>query len=198
MAAYTAVVDDNKVDIVNSSFGLCELYYTAAYNGGTDYTSIIKSYHDIFRQGNAQGITFVASSGDGGAYECEDVNGTQFIKGVSNPADDTDVTAVGGTNLVTASISGSLNSSYVTENANFDRFDPAQGALPNEIWGSGGGISTLFSKPFYQLLVNTRSNPPPPPRPPHPRPGPARSRPFRRWASPGAGRAIPAAGCRTP
>ena len=158
MAAYTAVVDDNKVDIVNSSFGLCELYYTAAYNGGTDYTSIIKSYHDIFRQGNAQGITFVASSGDGGAYECEDVNGTQFIKGVSNPADDTDVTAVGGTNLVTASISGSLNSSYVTENANFDRFDPAQGALPNEIWGSGGGISTLFSKPFYQLLVNTRSN----------------------------------------
>ncbi len=158
LAAYTAVVDDNKVDVVNSSFGLCELYYTAAYNGGTDFTSIIQSFHDVFRQGNAQGITFVASSGDGGAYGCEDVNGTQFIKGVENPADDSDVTAVGGTNLVTASISGSLNSKYVRENAYYDRFDPAQGALPNEIWGSGGGISTLFSKPYYQYLVNTRSN----------------------------------------
>ncbi len=158
MAAYTAVVDDNKVDVVNSSFGLCELYYTAAYNDGTDYTSILKDYHDIFRQGNAQGITFVASSGDSGAYECENVAGTRFIKGVSNPADDTAVTAVGGTNLVTASVSGSLNSSYVTENANYDAFDPAQGALPNEIWGSGGGISVLFDKPWYQLLVNTRAN----------------------------------------
>ncbi len=158
LAGYTAIVDDNKVDIVNSSFGLCELYYTAAYNNGTDYTSIIKNFHDVFRQGNAQGITFVASSGDAGAYECQDVNGTQFIKGVSNPADDSDVTAVGGTNLITKSIAGSKNSSYVSENAYYDQFDPAQGALPNQIWGSGGGISTLFGKPWYQHLVNTRSN----------------------------------------
>ncbi len=157
LAGYQAVVDDNKVDAVNSSFGLCELYYTKAYNGGTDYTSILQQYHDIFRQGNAQGITFVASSGDEGAYECENVAGTRFIKGVSSPADDPDVTAVGGTNLVTASVSGSLNSSYVSENAYYDRFDPAQGALPNEIWGSGGGISVLFNRPWYQLLVNTRS-----------------------------------------
>ena len=156
--AYTAAIDENKVDIVSSSFGLCELYYTKAYNGGTDFTFILQQYHDLFRQGNAQGITFVASSGDNGAYDCENVAGTKFIKGVESPADDTDVTGVGGTNLITASIANSLRSTYVSENAYFDPFDPAQGALPNEIWGSGGGISVIFPKPWYQRLVNTRAD----------------------------------------
>jgi subtilase family serine protease len=156
--AYAAAIDENKVDIVSSSFGLCELYYTKAYNGGTDFTFILQQYHDLFRQGNAQGITFVASSGDNGAYDCEDIAGTKFIKGVENPADDTDVTGVGGTNLITASVANSLRSTYVSENAYFDPFDPAQGALPNEIWGSGGGISVIFPKPWYQLLVNTRAD----------------------------------------
>lgn len=68
------------------------------------------------------------------------------------------MTGVGGTNLVTSYIPGSVQSTYVRENAYFDPFDPAQGALPNEIWGSGGGISVLFPKPWYQLLVNTRAN----------------------------------------
>ena len=156
--AYQAVVDDNRADIVNSSFGLCELYYTAAYNGGEDFTSIIRAQHDVFRQGNAQGITFVASSGDNGAYDCVDPSGSFLVKGVENPADDTATTGVGGTNLITKHVTGSLNSSYVRESAFFDPFDPAQGAAPNEMWGSGGGISVLFPKPWYQHLVNTRAS----------------------------------------
>ncbi len=158
LLAYQAVVDENRADVVSSSFGLCELYYTAAYNSGVDYTSILKNFNDVFRQGNAQGITFVASSGDSGAYGCTDVSGTVITKGVENPADDPNVTGVGGTNLVTASITGSRRSTYVSENAYFDTFDPAQGALPNEIWGSGGGISQIFKKPWYQALVNTRAS----------------------------------------
>ena len=155
--AYTAIVDENRADIVNSSFGLCELYYTAAYNGGTDFTSILQQFHDVFRQGNAQGITFVTSSGDNGAYDCFDPSGTFLVKGVENPADDPDSTAVGGTNLITASAAGSLNSSYLRESAFADPQDPAQGALPNQVWGSGGGESVVFTKPWYQHLVQTRS-----------------------------------------
>ena len=34
----TAIVEDNKADVVSTSFGLCELYFTAAYNGGEDFT----------------------------------------------------------------------------------------------------------------------------------------------------------------
>lgn len=156
--AYTAVVDENRADIVNSSFGLCELYYTAAYNGGTDFTSILRQQHDVFRQGNAQGITFVASSGDSGAYGCLDPTFAFVVKGVENPADDPAVTAVGGTNLVTKSVAGSRESAYHRESAFLDRFDPAQGALPNQIWASGGGVSVVFDKPWYQRLVDTRAN----------------------------------------
>ncbi len=40
-------------------------------------------------------------------YDCTDPSGTVLVKGVENPADDPNVTAVGGTNLVTASVAGS-------------------------------------------------------------------------------------------
>ena len=156
--AYAAIVDDNRADIVSSSFGLCELYYTAAYNGGTDFTPILQLQHDIFRQGNAQGITFVASSGDNGAYDCFDPGFTHLVKGVENPADDTATTGVGGTNLVTKSIPGSRNSAYVRESAFADPYDPSSGAPPGAVFGSGGGISVLFPKPWYQNLVNTRAH----------------------------------------
>jgi kumamolisin len=166
LAAYNKIVTDNRADIVTSSFGLCELYYTAAYNGGTDYTFYMDAFHDAFRQGNAQGITFVASSGDHGSYECADVADTMKIQqGVSNPANDPNVTAVGGTNLVTTTVPPATattayqwTSQYVSENAYDDPFQPAASGYPNDVWGSGGGISTYYKKPAYQFLVNTRNN----------------------------------------
>jgi subtilase family serine protease len=166
LAAYDQIVSENRADIVTSSFGLCELYYTAAYNGGTDFTFYMDAFHDAFKQGNAQGITFVASSGDHGSYECADVANTMKIQqGVSNPANDPNVTAVGGTNLVTTIVPPNTTttpyqytSKYVSENAYDDQFQPAASGYPNDIWGSGGGISTYYSKPAYQYLVNTRNN----------------------------------------
>jgi subtilase family serine protease len=158
LAAYQTIVDDNSADIVSSSFGLGEPYYTAAYNGGVDFTYLLQIYHDIFRQASAQGITFVASSGDNGGYDAESVDQTKYVPSVDHPASDPNVTGVGGTNLVTTYIQGSLASRYVRENAYFDPLDPAQGALPNEIFGSGGGKSIIFSKPDYQNLVDTGSD----------------------------------------
>jgi subtilase family serine protease len=170
--AYTAVDEDNKVDVVSSSFGECELDFTAAYNGGTDFTSILKTYHAVFQQGNAQGITFLASSGDNGAPACvsqafanNPTNGTNFVLGVENPADDPNVTAVGGTNLQTSATPGVDDAAYKSENADFDPRLPAVFAISatqsvtvgNNTWGSGGGFSQIFSKPFYQFLVNTGS-----------------------------------------
>ena len=170
--AYTAVVEDNKVDVVSSSFGECELDFTAAYNGGTDFTSILKTQHAIFQQGNAQGITFLASSGDNGAVDCvskqfanHPTDGTNFVLGVENPADDPNVTAVGGTNLRTSATPGVDDAAYLSENADFDKRFPAEFQISptqsvtvgNNTWGSGGGISQIFSKPLYQFLVNTGS-----------------------------------------
>jgi len=172
--AYTAIVEGNTVDIVSSSFGLAEGLYTAAYNDGTDFTFIAQMFHDVFRHGNAQGITFVASSGDFAGLGLPSLSyftatpqnppvvaGT-FLPGIEHPASDPNVTAVGGTNLVTTSNPPSLVSKYVRENANPDPlipFDPyGVGNLASGgVWGSGSGASVIFHKPLYQVLANTHS-----------------------------------------
>jgi subtilase family serine protease len=171
--AYSAVDEDNVVDVVSSSFGGCELYYTAAYNGGVDETAILKVFHTLFQQGNAQGITFVASSGDSGALAClsaafvnNPTNGTSFVPGVENPASDPSVTGVGGTNLSTIAEPGVNDATYEAENADYDPELPAEFQIgPSTIvtvndatWGSGGGFSQVFSKPFYQDWVSTGSD----------------------------------------
>lgn len=154
---YTAIDEDNVADVVGTSFGLCELFFLPSYNDGTSFTYLLQMFHDLFRQGNAQGITFVEASGDNGAQggECTDVSGTNAIFGVSAWADDPNVTGVGGTNLQTSSIPGSLQSTYLSENANFDTFLPGDGFANGAIWGSGGGKSVLWPKPLYQYFVNT-------------------------------------------
>lgn len=166
---YTAIVESNQFDIVNSSFGGCELEYTPAYNGGTDFTYILQTYHEIFAQGNAQGITFVASSGDQGGKLCPSINygvpgaSPVFVAGVSTPADDPDVTAVGGGNLLTTAQAPSLNSAYVSENGYgdpdvpYDIYGIGQN-VSGGYWGAGGGVSSVFGRPAYQLLANTGSN----------------------------------------
>jgi subtilase family serine protease len=84
-----------------------------------------------------------------------------FQLGVSSPADDPDVTAVGGGNLVTT-LGPNLNSNYVRESAFGDPEYPYDiygiGAnVSGGYWGAGGGISAIFRKPSYQQLVNTGS-----------------------------------------
>jgi subtilase family serine protease len=158
--AYTRAVDDNKADVISSSFGECELFYTAPYNHGTNFEAIPRALHNLFLQGAAQGQTFVASSGDFGGKQCTSVsyinggNG-QMIVGGSNPATDPEVTGVGGTNLETTFKNGSLNSAYVRENADADTlipFDPygTGGTAKGGFWGSGSGPSAIFSEPAYQ------------------------------------------------
>lgn len=167
--AYAAIDDDNFVDIVSSSFGSCELNFTPAYNDGVDRTSIPKMIHQLFLQGNAQGITFLASSGDSGAVPCltaafrsNPTNGTSFVEGVEFPASDPSVTGVGGTNLVTVPTPTANDATYSQENAQFDPLLPAEflvdGSIVtvgNNTWGSGGGYSIIFSKPLYQLFATT-------------------------------------------
>jgi subtilase family serine protease len=82
--AYNAIVSQNKVDAVNSSFGVCE---------SVDET-ISKSWDHIATQGASLGITFHAASGDDGAA-CS----ASIPTGVSAPASSPHVVAIGGTQL---------------------------------------------------------------------------------------------------
>jgi subtilase family serine protease len=150
LAGLNRIVSDNKVDVVNMSFGEPEIETTHAF---------VHALDNAFMQGSAQGITFVASSGDNGAALSPKQRKTISA---NSPASDPFVTAVGGTNLVTAFTSGSPDSSYVSENAHSDPETAAgcsQDSFPKGcIWGSGGGKSIFFKRPSYQQLVPTGSN----------------------------------------
>ena len=167
-AGYIAVDEDNTVDLVSSSFGGCELDYTAAFNNGTDMTGILKAEHELFLQGNSQGITFLASSGDSAGKGCPSAayypglgNGV-FQAGVEEPASDTAVTGVGGTNVITGYNQGTLDSPYVGENGWVDPeipYDPygTGTTASGGYWGAGGGYSQVFAQPSYQSLVVTHA-----------------------------------------
>jgi len=175
LSGLTTIIESNVVDVVNMSFSGPEAGYTAAYNGGVDMTGFLKIYDDFFMEGNAQGITFVASSGDWGALDVPaaacfsaapptPICGPMEV-GIGSPASSPHVTAVGGTNLITtfnAKNPNDLNSAYVGENADDDPLDSdifygttASGA----VWGSGGGISLFYAKPSYQNLVSQANLP---------------------------------------
>jgi subtilase family serine protease len=175
IAAYTDI-DEKKTgfvaQIVSTSYGECELFYTSAYDyfAGGNTSVLTTGYHDAFLQGNAEGITFTTSSGDNAGLDCPQPgyatsapnSGLNFldVKGVEADADDPNVVAVGGTNLVTTHSKSSLASTYVSENSYDDLIgtdDPyGQGNfVTNELWGSGGGASAIFAKPSYQNDIPT-------------------------------------------
>lgn len=179
LSAYLAIVESNQYDVVSTSYALCERFYTAAYNGGVDATGTLRAFEDIFKQGNAQGITFVASSGDNAGLNCPEpgylfnpptlpATSYQYLPGVSGLSDFPNVTAVGGGSLRTKSIAGSLSSEYAGESGIADFEGPSDpygtgNVLSNTYFGAGGGESVVFEKPAYQMLVDThtklRANP---------------------------------------
>lgn len=124
---YNKIVTDNKAQIVSISWGLCE-----ASSGANE----LQTLDTIFKQGAAQGISFVAASGDSGAYDCQDSN-----LAVDSPASDPYVTGVGATSLQTKN--GAYSSESVWSNPSETQRGP-KGA------GSGGGLSDTFKLPNWQ------------------------------------------------
>jgi len=168
LGAYSALVKGNKYDIISTSYGGCELFYTAAYGGAS---SGLKAYNNVFKQGNAQGITFVFSSGDSSGLPCPQIGyfgkkTTTLFKDVAAAdywASDPNVTGVGGTNLQTSYTKGSYASTYVAETEYADtigKYDPYSTGnyVSNAIWGSGGGVSVIWAKPSYQTKFTTVSH----------------------------------------
>jgi subtilase family serine protease len=144
------MVAENAVDMVNMSFGEPEVDYLAKNNGGISREYLLVIEDALFEQGSAQGITFVASSGDHGSKPKSAPSGNDVLN-VEAPASDPYVTGVGGTNLVTDFTKGSNDSTYVSE---FELPDPEKG----ELWASGGGVSIFWPKPSFQKLVTTPSS----------------------------------------
>jgi subtilase family serine protease len=100
----------------------------------------------IFQQYAAQGQSFFLASGDAGAYSAA----------VDEPADDPNITIVGGTTLTTASSSEggpwSSETAWLTP-AGYDDFGDY---LPEE--ATGGGVSLTYTIPPWQQGISMTAN----------------------------------------
>jgi hypothetical protein len=105
--------------------------------------------HALFEAGTSKGITFVAGSGDEGAAQFNSavtggppcVGGGAYIKAVSTPASDPFVTSVGGTDLHADLKTGKYQHESVWN-------EGVSGGA------SGGGFSSLYSRPSYQSGIH--------------------------------------------
>jgi subtilase family serine protease len=131
------IVSDHRAQVLSVSLGTCEV--------GLDpstASSFISTLNDTFQRANAEGMSVLVASGDNGAYDCADSN-LSVGAVAANPY----VTAVGGTALFLNGSSG-----YGHE-AGWE--GPLEGA------GSGGGVSTIYSRPSWQTgpgVSNSYSN----------------------------------------
>ena len=142
-AAAQYAIDQNLAPVLTMSYGGCEPYNSLGFRS-------------VAQQANAQGITFLASSGDGGPATCDYQGATpQASLGVTinSPADFPEVTAVGGTefNEGTGAYWSATNSatdasalSFIPEAA----WDDSLAA--NLVLAGGGGPSAVFPKPIWQ------------------------------------------------
>jgi subtilase family serine protease len=129
---YQKIATVNTAKSVSTSWGLSELQSS---------TSTMNSMHTIFQQMATQGQSIFAAAGDSGAY---DGGGSQLA--VDSPANDPNVTGVGGTHLVLSS--GNYGSESVWANTSNSS-------------GGGGGLSTIYSLPSWQTgpgVQNSYSN----------------------------------------
>lgn len=166
------IIENNLANIMTYSFGACEAAEGDAY---------IAEENALAEQAAAQGITFMASSGDAGAEACDDPN-TETVAtlpiGVNLPAATPFTTSVGGTmfnegsneSLYWSTTNDSSNESsalgYIPENVwNESCASGAcpSGATPNISAGGGGkstgnvaagGTFSGFPKPSWQANVS--------------------------------------------
>ena len=103
------------------------------WSGGTNATT-----DQIFLQYAAQGQSYFQASGDSGAY----------TGGIPTPADDPNITVVGGTTLTTSGPGGSWASEKT-----WNWYTTGQGTN-----ASSGGVSTNFTIPTWQQGINMSTN----------------------------------------
>lgn len=122
-------------DVVSMSWGEAERCMAAA---------TLQAMHATFANGTAEGVTFLAASGDEGAtqYTC-DYTGYLSSTAASTPATDPQVTAVGGTDLTADLQTGAYQSETVWNESTTYGI------------AGGGGYSTLYARPKYQNGIVT-------------------------------------------
>jgi len=135
--AWKYAVDQNLASVISLSYGGCEFNFPYSVMGSGDETNL--------QQANAQGITFVNSSGDTGPFECNTnttaVSGNLAQNGiaVSWPASAPEVTGVGGTSISVANLADTTL--FGTNNGSDG--GSALGPVPQDAWNDDNEIGAF-------------------------------------------------------
>ena len=136
----TYAIDQDLAPVISMSYGLCE---------PSDLVDL-PNFQSMAKQGNAQGITWLAASGDSGAADCEDMGAAIAQNGlaVDAPGSIPEVTSMGGTQFNEQG--GSYWSATNTAND-----ASALAYIPEMVWNTtaiegrlaagGGGAKHFFS-----------------------------------------------------
>jgi len=124
--AINQALSDGHARVLNLSWGGAEIY-------DNDQQSMA-AFHNAFNQMLGEGWSIAVAAGDNGS-----VTGCEDHVAVSNPASDSDVTAVGGTSLNISSLQ------YFGETA----WSGGEYGCAQNDGGTGGGCSVYFSAPGY-------------------------------------------------
>ncbi|WP_067849243.1 S53 family peptidase [Alicyclobacillus mali (ex Roth et al. 2021)] len=160
--AFYQAVSDNQVDSLSVSWGQPEIDYLPQMNQGQSYVDELLAFTQAFMEAAAQGISVYAAAGDSGAYDtARDFPPSQGFSTpltVDFPASDPFVTAAGGT-TVPFSATFSLGKVNITQQQPWSwqylQNLGYQGLFPI---GTGGGVSVIFPRPWYQNGVSGVQN----------------------------------------
>jgi subtilase family serine protease len=154
--ALVDAIDNNRAPVLSISYGNCEANFAPAAS--------ILSLRTLIQQGNSQGQTLSAASGDAGAADCESSNSTVATTGlaVDVPGAIPEVVSVGGGEF-TGDPSSTTATKYWAASGGTDDISSALSYIPETAWNDtssdgvlsagGGGVSTLFAKPSWQTAL---------------------------------------------
>jgi uncharacterized protein (TIGR03437 family) len=135
-------IDQALAPVITISYGLCELAASSADAG---------TYQSLAQQANAEGITWLNSSGDDGAAACDSEAAEYGLSVQVEPAVP-EITGVGGLMF------NEGNGNYWNFQNN-NNGSSATGYIPETVWNEstltqlssgGGGFSTIFTQPPWQ------------------------------------------------
>ena len=121
------VIDNNIGNVISMSYGEAER---------CEDPTLRAAEHSLFDTATARGVSLFAAAGDFGAAQLT-CDASSYVKAVSIPASDPDVTGVGGTQLKADLKTGAYHAESVWN-------DPANSGV------GGGGFSTIYARPSFQ------------------------------------------------
>lgn len=145
LAAENYVIDNHLGDIISQSFESTEETFPSP--------AFVRSLSATYRNAYSHGITVVSASGDNGVAGYSNPETTTFYprRVVQWPASDPLVTAVGGTTVQLGAAGNRLAADVAwNDTNNATVLSDFANSAPPQPFASGGGVSSVFERPFYQ------------------------------------------------